>query len=93
LPAGLRVIAGVLFLVFSIAMWAALPAALYAGLFFIPNLICVEHIASKLFAESFGKSISDEDFSVLRIAVGAFLSLLLLIMLGGLLALAVWLLS
>ena len=70
----------ILFLILSLSMWAVLSSSglsvLYYILFLIPNYVCGEFLSEKFFSREFGRSISDKDFSLLRVFVGVLVALL-----------------
>jgi hypothetical protein len=64
----------VLFLIVSFGLWMVVDSSfektLYYVFFIIPNYVCAEWLAGKLFSKRSGLSVSQSGFSIMRIVVG-----------------------
>jgi len=65
------VIACIVFLIIAFVVWLASGRSwLVWGLLLIPSWICGDYLSDKLFSPTRGRSISEKDFSVLRVIYG-----------------------
>ena len=88
------VFACITFLIIAFVVWLASGRSWVVwGLLLIPSWVCGDYLSDKLFSASRGRSISEKDCSILRIAYGVVVGGLLI---GGLYGLGwliyVWLL-
>jgi len=65
------VIACIIFLIIAFVLWLASGRSWVVwGLLLIPSWICGEYLSDKIFSTTRGRSISEKDFSVLRVIYG-----------------------
>jgi hypothetical protein len=67
----LLVIGCIAFLIIAFVVWLASGRSwLVWGILLIPSWVCGEYLSEKLFSTTRGRSISEKDFSILRIVYG-----------------------
>ena len=79
------VIACIVFLIIAFVVWLASGRSwLIWGLLLIPSWVCGDYLSDKMFSAARGRSISDKNFSIARIAYGVVVGGLLITGIYGL---------